>query len=359
MVKVLDRYLLKYFIFSLILVSLCIGLLIIAINMVEELQRFVDNQVPMKDIVTYYIYFAGWILKSFLPVFVLLAALISVAILARRNEVLAMKASGISLYRIAAPLLVFTFLLSIGHIYYNEVIYAEANKKRVEIKEYTIRKRSVKGRKTSHNIYRQVNKDFFYTIASYSATKMEGYEIRLYRSHQDRLVELITAKRLNYTSRGWTLYEGVKRIFEDSVETFDEFDSLSAAYIKEKPSDFEIPLGKPEDMSYRELEHYIKMMKRTGGPYQRELVDLRLKLSFPFSSFIVILICVPIASNPKRGGIAISVALGTGIAMLYFICFKVTQSFGYNERLHPDLAAWLMNGIFFITGIVIMLKARK
>ena len=78
-----------------------------------------------------------------------------------------------------------------------------------------------------------------------------------------------------------------------------------------------------------------------------------------FVSFIVILICVPIASNPKRGGIAISVALGTGIAMLYFICFKVTQSFGYNERLHPDLAAWLMNGIFFITGIMKMLKARK
>ncbi len=359
MIKVLDRYLLKYFIFSLILVALCIGLLIMAINMVEELQRFVDNQVPMKDIVTYYVYFAGWILKSFLPVFVLLAALISIGILGRHNEILAMKASGISLYRIAAPLLVFTFFLSIAHIYYNEVIYAEANKRRVELKEYTIQKRPAKGSKTSRNIYRQVSKDFFFTIASYNAATMEGREIRLYRSQQDRLVELITAEHMNYTSRGWTLYNGVKRIFEDSVENYEKFDSLPAAYIDEKPSDFEIPLGKPEDMAYRELAHYIKMMKRTGGPYQRELVDLKLKLSYPLSSFIVILICVPIASNPKRGGIAISVALGTGIALLYFVCFKVTQSFGYNERLQPDLAAWLMNGIFFIAGLAIMWKARK
>jgi lipopolysaccharide export system permease protein len=357
--KVLDRYLLKYFLLSLILVSFCIGLLIVAINMVEELQQFVDHQIPITDIVTYYIYFAGWIVKSFLPVFVLLAALISIGILARRNEILAMKASGISLYRIAAPILIFTFLLSIGHIYYNEVIYADANKRRVEIKEYTIKKRSIKGKKTTRNIYRQVNKDFFYTIVSYNVPKMEGHNVRLYRSHKDRLVELITARRLHYTSRGWMLYEGVKRIFNDTTETFTEYDSLLAAYIKEKPSDFEIPLGKPEDMAYRELEHYINMMKRSGGPYRRELVDLKLKLSYPLSSFIVILICVPIASNPKRGGIAISVALGTGIALLYFVCFKVTQSFGYNERLHPDLAAWLMNGIFFITGIMIMLKARK
>jgi len=359
MIKVLDRYLLKYFITALLLVMFGIGMLIIAINMIDELQRFVDNDVPMKDIITYYIYFAGWILKSFLPVFVLLAALISIGILARRNEILAMKASGISLYRIAAPFLVFTLLLSIGHIYYNEVIYAEANKKRVEMKEYTIRKRSPRHHTTTRNIYRQVNKNFFYTIASYNASTMEGREIRLYRSFQDRLAELITAPRLDYTSQGWTLYDGVKRIFEDSIESFEEFDTLVVSYIKERPSDFEVPLGKPEDMAYRELEHYIDMMKRTGGPYQRELVDLKLKLSYPLASFIVILICVPIASNPKRGGIAISVALGTGIALLYFIAFKVTQSFGYNERLHPDVAAWLINGIFFLTGLMITWRSRK
>ncbi len=164
---------------------------------------------------------------------------------------------------------------------------------------------------------------------------------------------------MQYTERNWMLYDGVRRIFTDTAETYVSFDSLSARQIKEKPSDFEIPLGKPEDMAYAELKHYINMMKRAGGPYQRELVDLRLKLSYPFTSFIVILICVPIASNPKRGGIAISFALGAGIALLYFVCFKVLQSFGYNEKLPPILAAWLINGIFFIVGLLILLRARK
>lgn len=357
--KILDRYLLRYFLSSLIFVALGIGILIIAINMIEELRDFIDHDVPFRQIVIYYVYFAGWVLKSFLPVFVLLAALISVGILARRNEILAMKSNGISLYRIAAPLLIFSFLLSVGHIYYNEVIFAEANQRRVEMKEFQIEKRADVHRQTVTNIYRQVNKNLFFTIANYSIPEKEGYDIKLYHSSGNKLLELITAKRIRFTEQNWLLYDGTKRTFHDTAEVFTPFDTLPAPYIREKPSDFEIPLGKPEDMAYTELEHYINMMKRAGGSYRRELVDLRLKLSYPFASFIVILICVPIASNPKRGGLAFSFALGAGIALVYFVCFKITQSFGYNERLSPDLAAWAVNGVFLLFGLFIILTSRK
>ncbi len=359
MIKTLDRYILRNFVGTLFIITLGFGILIIAINMVEELRDFIDHEVPLGQIIVYYVYFAGWILKSFLPVFVLLAAMASIGVLARRNEILAMKASGISLYRIAAPLLIFTFFLSIVHIYYNEYFYPPGNKKRVEMKEYTIKKRSQKSQTSVHNIYRQVNKDLFFVIQGYDVPKKEGVGVKIYRSENDRLAELISAQKIEYTSSNWMLYDGVRRLFKDSTETFTTFDSLSAAYIKDKPSDFERPLEKPEDMGYEELKHYIEVMKRTGAPFQRELVDLKFKFSYPFSSFIVILICVPLASNPKRGGIAISFAVGSGIAMLYFVCFKIIQSLAYSERMHPDLAAWLINGIFLLVGVVIMWRARK
>ncbi|UCD18284.1 MAG: LptF/LptG family permease [Candidatus Zixiibacteriota bacterium] len=359
MIKQLDRYLLRYFITALVTVSLAFGLLIVAINMVEELRRFLDNQVPLAQIAVYYTYYVGWIVKSFLPVFVLLAALISIGILARRNEILALKASGVSLYRISAPLLLFTFLLSVGHICYNELIFPEPNKKRVEMREYVIKKHSRDARLATRNIYRQVNKNLFFVINSYNIAMMEGQDIKIYHTRQDRLAELVTARRIRFTSQNWVLYDGVRRIFGDSGETFIQFDSLPAGYIEDRPADFEVPLGKPEDMGYEELKRYIELMKRTGGPYQHELVDLKLKLSFPFSSFIVILICVPIASNPKRGGIAVSFALGAAIALFYFVCFKVLQSLGYSAKLNADFAAWLINGIFLLLGIIIMFTARK
>jgi lipopolysaccharide export system permease protein len=358
MIKVLDRYLLKYFVLSLITISLGFSIFFIAINMVEELRDLIDNHVPILQVLIYYIYFAGWITKSFLPVFVLLAALVSIGLLARRNEILAMKSSGLSLYRIAAPLLIFSFLLSMVHIYYNEFIFPDSNKKRVEMKEYIIENRS-RDQSASRNIYRQVNKDLFFIINSYNIPKMEGNDIKIYRSEENKLAELITAKKIKYTSQSWMLYDGTKRSSIDSGAPYVTFDSLPAGYIKDKPSDFEVPLGKPEDMGYKELKHYINLMKRTGGPYRRELVDLKIKLAYPLSSFIVILICVPIASNPKRGGIAVSFALGSGIAMMYFVAFKITQSLGYSEKLPPDIAAWAINVFFLLVGIIIMWRARK
>jgi len=359
MMKIIDRYILRYFLSSLLLITLAIGLLIVAINMVEEISSFIDNDIPLLTIVEYYTFFAGWILKSFLPVFVLLASLTTIGILARRNEILALKASGMSLYRIAAPLLLLTFLLSLGHIYYNEMIFPEANKKRVEMKEYIIRNRSQRARQNSYNIYRQVNQNFFFTINTYNKSAMEGKDIKLYRSEKNKLIELITSNRIKFGSNGWMLYNGVRRIFTDTSESYVTFDSLSASYIEEKPSDFERPLGKPEDMGYVELKRYIDIMKRTGGVYTRELVDLKFKLSFPFASFIIILISVPIASSPKRGGVAISFALGAGIALIYFVSFKVIQSFAHNGLLDPDIAAWSINAFFLVVGLSIMLRARK
>lgn len=359
MLKVLDRYLLRYFLVSLLMISIGVGILIIAINMIEELQSFVDHEVAIRDILVYYVYFAGWIVKSFLPVFFLLAGLTSIGILARRNELLAMKANGVSLYRIALPLLLFTFLLSAGHIVFNEIIYPPANKKRVEMKEFTIRKRSNKDRIRQQNLYRQVNKNLFFVIRSYDIPRREGKEINIYRANEGRLAELITADVISYTPKGWMLYNGVHRTFQDTTEQFTTFDSLSGAFIEDKPEDFEKPLGKPEDMGYAELKNYINVMKRTGGPYMRELVDLKFKISYPFVSFIVILICVPLASNPKRGGIAFSIAIGAGIALFYFVSFKVVQSLGYNEKIDPDLAAWVINAIFLAVGLGIIIKAPK
>ena len=115
MLKILDRYLLRHFFSSLIVVTIALGMTFIVINAIEQLRHFIDNQVPFFTIVEYYFYFAGWILKSFLPMFILLAILFSVSILARKNELLAMKASGISLYRITITFSLVVLLVSAGH----------------------------------------------------------------------------------------------------------------------------------------------------------------------------------------------------------------------------------------------------
>ena len=360
MIKIIDIYLLKKFFAALLVTAVAVGFTIIIINIIDQLRYFVDNDVPFMIILEYYFYFAGWVLKQFLPMFVLLATLFSVSLLARRNEFLAMKSLGLSLYRLALPLVIAALLLAIGHIYYNEVLYANANKRRVEIKEYTIKKRASRTQTHIKNIYRQISPGHFYTIGTFNVKRRQGENLNVYQKKNNKLASLISAKRIIFEDHYWVAVDGYVRLFEDTAnESYYEFDKMRLPEIQDKPENFARRLGKPEDMSYAELKDYIDIMKRTGGPYLRESIDLKIKIAYPLTSVMVVLLSIPFAANPKRGGIAFSFAIGALISLTYFVLFRVLQSAGYNEKIPEDLAVWGINILFFVIGVSTMIGARK
>ncbi len=360
LVKKLDQYLLRYFMLSLLVVMLALGFTIIIINMVEELRDFIDNNVPFLTIVEYYTYFAGWVLSKFFPLFVLLASLFSISLLARKNEILAMKACGRSLYRVTWPIFAMAVVLSAGHFYYNEYIFPDANVRRLEIKNFEIERKSRETYARVSRITRQISPGNFYTLNSFNTNRQEGVDFKLYNTTRNELSRIVTARMILYRDHRWLAVRGIERIFgADRRESFTEFDSLLIPEIKDKPSDLERRIGKPEDMSLDEIRYYIDLMKRTGGPYLEELVNLHLKFSYPVTSAIVVLICVPFAANPRRGGIAVSFATGALIALIYFVLFRIMQSAGYNEKVPVWVAAWAVNGVFFLIGLVSLFSARK
>jgi LPS export ABC transporter permease LptG len=360
MIKKLDLYLLRHFLLALLVVTLAIGLTIIVVNMVEQLKDFIDHQIPLLTILQYYLFFGGWVLKSFLPMFILLAALFSVSVLARRREILAMKAAGISLYRVIAPYLVATILLAVGHFYYSEYLFPPLNQQRVEMKEFTIESRSKAALSKVRNVFRQISPGKFYTITSFDVDRGDGRDFKLYSTHKNKLVQIITAEKIRYEDHRWLLQSGQVRDFDSlSVEVFHTFDTMTVSAIKDKPDNFQSRLVKPEDMGLEELKDYIDLQKRTGGPYLRESIDLQIKYAFPATSVIIILICVPFAANPQRSGIAISFSVGAGISLVYFILFRILQSAGYNEKVPELFAVWGVNGLFLLIGLAVLIGARK
>jgi len=360
MLKRLDQYLLTYFFLSFLAITVSIGLTIVVINLVQELRDFIDNNVSMLQVLEYYFYFGGWVIKSFTPMFVLLAVLLSVSLLARRHEILAMKASGLSLYRITLPFALITLLVAAGHFCYNEYVFPDMNRRRLEIKNFTIEKKSRAVQTQVRNIYRQINPGSFYTMAQFDTERRMGESFKLYRSEKNRATEIISADRIIYLDFLWQAVKGQRRLFKEGAETqYLEFDTLIVGDIGDTPEDLAKRLGKPEDMGIDELRKYIDLMKRTGGPCGREIVDLKTKYSFPLASFIVVLICVPFASNPRRAGIAMSIAVGAGISLIYFVLYRLLQSAGANGKIPDNLAAWGINGLFLLIGLILMWRSPK
>ncbi len=360
MIKKLDLYLLKSFFITLLVVTVAIGLTIVVLNMVEELRDFIDHDVPIQSVLEYYFYFGGFVVKSFLPMFVMLSVLFTVSIMARKQEILAMKASGRSLYRIAAPFMVVTVFIAAGHFYYNEYVFPDANKRRLEIKQFTIERRSRTAHSQVRDIKRQIRPGSFYLLSNFNVDRKTGNGFKLYETESNQVQQIVTADRMVYIDHLWHAVNGVRRTFENGLsESFVEFDTLVIEDIKDKPDDLAKQLGKPADMSLDELKSYIDLMKRTGGKYTKESVDLKLKYAFPAASIIVVMMCIPFAANPRRGGIGVSFAAGALIALAYFVLFRIMQSAGYNGKIPADVAAWSVNGLFLIIGIIVMLRARK
>ncbi|NOY87850.1 MAG: YjgP/YjgQ family permease [FCB group bacterium] len=360
MIKKIDFYLLRSFFITLFVVTISIGLIIIVINMVEQLRDFIDHHIAVSLIVQYYLYFGGWVIKNFFPVFVLLSSLFSISLLARKNEILAMKALGLSLYRIALPFLIVALILSAGHFYYNEFIYPPANKKLLEIREFKIKKRSERRYEKVTNIYRQIRPGYFYTLAIFNVKRKEGKDLKVYKTEANRLQEIITAPLVVYKDHLWEAHNGVIRSFEGAEkETYSQFALLKLPDIKDTPEDLAKKLSKPKDMGILKLKEYINLMKRSGGPYTRESIDLQIKYAFPLTTFVVVLLSIPLASNPKKSGIAVSFATGILITLLYFVLFRVLQSAGYSEKIPAFISEWGINILFFIVGLITMLKASK
>ena len=360
MIKKIDLYLLRKFFATLAVVAASMMLMIIVINMVEELRDFIDNKVPIETVLEYYLYFAGWAVKMFFPFFVLLATLFSVSMLARRNELLAMKASGISLYRVTAPLFFVALLLSAGHFYYNEYIYPKFNERRLQIKVYDIERKSKEVHARLRRVVRQISPGNYYEIGQFNTLRQEGTDFKLYNTEDNKLQRILTARRIVYVDSRWYALDGVDRNFLlPPLQQFKEFDTLMIKAIDDTPNDLARRIGNPDDMSLDEITYYIDLMKRIGNPYVRESVTLKLKYSFPVTSAIIVLICVPFAGDPRRSGVAVSIAAGTLIALFYFITFRIMQSAGYNEKVPEMVAAWGINAVFLVVGLVLMITARK
>ncbi len=130
-------------------------------------------------------------------------------------------------------------------------------------------------------------------------------------------------------------------------------------FITLKPSDFARIDVKPEEMNYFELSQYIRQINKSGGDASEWLVDLNLKLSFPFVSFVIVFFGAPMAAGSTKRGRTASFGIALTICFIFYTLINGFQILGRNGAVNPFVAAWLPNAIFFIFGLDMHLRAKK
>jgi len=358
--KIIDRYILKSFLKVLIISIIAFTLIYIITNLIEKLDNFLDKEVPAKVIILYYIYFIPQIIKEILPVSMLLASLFSISQLARNSELVALKSSGLNLYRILASIIIFSLFVSVLSFFYNEILVRYTNRLKFDIDRVYMLKLPPAGLAQQSNISIQDSENRILNAGYFDGEKLTAYNINIQIRNVNSITQRIDARKMEWSKKKWILYDGVIRNFIGENEELKTFTTLSDYTLNAKPQDLSVIQIKPEEMNYTELKDFITKLRNLGGDTLKWSVNLNQKLSFPFSSFIIVMFGISLASASWRRGTAKSFGISLLICFLYYgINISLGPILGESNILHPALAAWMGNIIFGILGIFSLLHAPK
>ena len=360
--RILTRYILNEFLKPFLLGVAAFASLLIISELFIQLDKWIDLKTPFLVCAEYLLWRTPEWLVQISPVAVLLATLFSLGGLARHNELTAMKASGISLYRIVLPLLLLCLFLVIGSLLFSEVVVPFANQRVDYIYNVKVKHRKIRDYQQQDNLVIAGEQGRMYTIKHLDGEKKLMKEVSVDQfSKNFTMVNQIYAKKAIWKGDHWIFYDGVFRQFdlnERGTIKEEKFKERSF-YLPERLDHFCRKQKKPNEMNYFELRDYIVKLTKNGIPAIREKVALYSKVSFPFSCFIIMLIGIPFALQTSKSGKVIGFALSLFICFFYWGMFSVGKAIGENRVLPPTLAAWFANIIFGILGLVLISKVHK
>lgn len=359
--KIIDKYVLQKFLGTLLFALVAFCVMFVVIDLIGYMDKFIDKDVPRIIVVQYYLYYLPYIVVLTYPVAMLLASLFSIGQMTRYNETTAMIASGVSLFRILIPLFIFGLISSVTIMYLGEKVIPHTNQKKINIYQ-TYVKKSKKRNQTRHNdVYAQVSQNEWMHIGYFDSKINTGFKVSIqsFESNFRNIQKRIDATKMIWEDGNWVLLNGIIRKFSEDSESVENFKKLARSDFSFDAQEISNSQKQTEEMSYGELKQFIKNIRRNGGNPNRWLVDLYIKISFPFANLIIVLFGAPLASRKTRSGPAISFAVSLLICFLYFGIIKIGQALGHTGALPPLLAAWIGNMIFGTAAIYIFWKMRK
>lgn len=359
--RILDKYLLKSFLTTLLFSLIALYVIFLIVDMIENLEEFLDNGMGLSQVAIYYFYFFPQILKLLVPVAMLLSTLFTVGRLSSLNEITAIKSGGISLYRFMSPLMLLSILISGLHLYFNGWVVPKANIAKHEIESQYMNKSNSIG--SIYDLYFRESPTINLHLKSYNSEKKIGENVGIeYFTSKDspRIKKSIEARKIKWDSvnNEWKMFDAIVRKFDtEKIEQVIKKDTLSIR-LKLTHSKIVDLKRATDEMTFDELKSYLLLIKSGGKNVDLELTDYYGQYAFPIANIIVVLFGVPFASVKKKGGIAVQIGAALVISFLYLIFTKVSQAVVLGTGLSPIIAAWFANGLFFVVGIINMIKTK-
>jgi LPS export ABC transporter permease LptF/LPS export ABC transporter permease LptG len=371
---ILDDYVLRSFVSYLLLILSSLLVLFLVFTYFELLSDIVRKKIPLLTQLEYLVNFVPSVLYQITPLAVLLTVLVMFGLMQKSNEITAMKATGVSIYRTVIPILIIATTLA-GGLFVLDQWYLPFANKRVE----TLRN-MIKG-KPAQTYLRPDRKWIFGESKKKSDGTVENRKIYYYEAFDpDRntfgsvsvfelnprsfqMVKRVYASRARWAEHlmKWTFENGWQRTWSNSQgtdprEDLRKFDVSTFAELNEPPTYFKKEVLQSSEMNYDELRRYIYDLQQGGFDVVRLRVQLQKKIAFPLITLVMAVLAVPFALSGGRRGALSGVVVALVIGVTYVLTSSLFEAMGNVSQLPPLIAAWSPDLIFGLAGGYMIMK---
>ena len=332
--------------------------LIVVIDLTDNLDKYLNRQLPQSQIALSYLYFIPDSMFLVMPAAVLFATVFSIGALTRHSEITAAKASGISFYRLTLPIYLGSIFAAGLAVSLGELVPI-TNARRAELLE----EKKFRPGSDRYNFAFAAERGRVYKISSLNAEKgrLEGLEIERKGSGPEYPTYVLIADEGKWSARrGWSLAKGALHVIpaDTLADVTFVFDSLHDRGMQETPVELTATPRAPQEMGYRDLSRYITALERSGGDANELRVERALKLAIPITCIIIALFGAPLATSTQRGGAAYGIGISLATTVIFLMLIQLTKAVGGKGIISPEVAAWMPNAVFALIGMIMLARVR-
>jgi len=357
---ILDDYVLRGFALFFALIVAAFIMLLLIFTLFELLSDILRNQISPLTVGEYLLNVVPYFLYSTTPLSMLLAVLVTFGLLQRSNEITAIKATGISLYRVIVPVLIVSILVA-GVLFLSDQLYLPYTNKRQDALRNQIKGKPAQTylRPDRKWIFGQHSDIYYYQLFDPDRDVFGGVSVFQFDPHTFQITHRIYADRAHWSGgmSRWVYEQGWERSLNGSAnENYRRFDVATFPQMSEAPAYFKKEIKQSSEMSYDELGRYIHDLEQSGFDVVRLRVQLQKKIAYPLITLVMAVLAVPFALSTGKRSALTGVATAIVIGLFYWTISALFESMGNLSQLPPAVAAWSPDLVFGCIGGYLILR---
>jgi LPS export ABC transporter permease LptG/LPS export ABC transporter permease LptF len=365
--RILDKYVVFEFlkVFALVLIGLVVLLLVFTFfDLVGDILR---NHIALPIVGEYLINLTPDMLYQIAPLAVLIAVLVTFGVLNRNSELIAMKATGISLYRLVVPIVTISAILAVSLFLFDEYYLPQANRRQEALRNI------IKGKPPQTVLHPEHNwifgeprpgepgRIFYYQFFDPGQNEFANLSVFEFDPSTFAMSRRIFAARAIWDPEKstWRFRNGWQRDFEGAAvveNSYRTFQQTTFAEIHEDPGYFTKEAKQAQEMNFGQLNRYIADLRQSGLDTMVLRVALWHKLAYPLIAIVMAILAIPFALSMGRRGSLTGIAVAIFVALTYFVADSLFGAMGNHNYLPAALAAWSPDILFGLTGGYLLLR---